>query len=106
MSGMREYSKYPPRWKDRTRLQELARQCRTLVSAFPVIVRELLGESRRPLNYWLRVLAAGVLITVFAFFMLGVPVQPANIGADLFGVLHCALLLSIWIMVPLMTADC
>jgi len=72
----------------------------------PLILRELRAESRRPLNYWLRVLAAGAVILVFAAFMWAAEVAPSELGAQMFTVLHYTLLVSFWIFAPLMTADC
>jgi ABC-type transport system involved in multi-copper enzyme maturation permease subunit len=76
------------------------------VNAVRVIARELRAESRRPTNYWLRVLAAGGVIAVFATFVLGTDVPPAWLGTGLFMVLQRTLLLACWVLVPLMTADC
>jgi ABC-type transport system involved in multi-copper enzyme maturation permease subunit len=77
------------------------------VNAATVIERELRAESRRPANHWLRVLAAGVLLAVFASLMLSAaPVSFAELGGAVFRSLHRTLLLAFWIIVPLMTADC
>ncbi len=72
----------------------------------PVIVRELRAESRRPANYWLRVLAAGALIAAFATLVIGVEIGLESLGATLFDLLHGTLVVAFWIIVPLMTADC
>ncbi len=72
----------------------------------PVIVRELGAESRRPANYWLRVLAAGALIAAFATLVIGVEIGLESLGATLFDLLHGTLVVAFWIIVPLMTADC
>ena len=76
------------------------------VNAATVIQRELVAESRRPANHWLRVLAAGALLLVFASLMLGTEVSLAQIGRQLFNSLHTTLLIAFWVVVPLMTADC
>jgi ABC-type transport system involved in cytochrome c biogenesis permease component len=76
------------------------------MNAAAVIVRELRAESRRGANYWLRVLAAGALISVFASIMLGADLGPSAWGAALFAGLNQTLLFAFWILVPLMTADC
>jgi ABC-type Na+ efflux pump permease subunit len=76
------------------------------MNALPVIARELREESRRSVNYWLRVLAAGALILVFATAMLDAEIDLAQLGAALFAVLKRTLLLGFWVLVPLMTADC
>jgi ABC-type transport system involved in multi-copper enzyme maturation permease subunit len=77
------------------------------VNAATVIERELRAESRRPANHWLRVLAAGVLLVVFANLVLDARVVFfAEVGGAIFRSLHWTLLLAFWIIVPLMTADC
>jgi hypothetical protein len=47
------------------------------VNATRVIARELRAESRRPVNYWLRVFAAAGIIAVFAGFVLTAQMPPA-----------------------------
>jgi ABC-type transport system involved in multi-copper enzyme maturation permease subunit len=76
------------------------------VNAAVLIARELRAESRRAANYWLRVLAAGVLILEFASIMLGAQIDLSHVGAALFMGLNQTLLFAVWILVPLMTADC
>ncbi len=75
------------------------------MTLLPVIERELRVQSRRPFTYWLRVL--GLVILLFV----GVS-QAAKGGASidhggrLFGYLNTTLFFTIWILVPLVTADC
>ena len=76
------------------------------MNAVRVIERELRAESRRPVNYWLRVFAAAGIIVVFTSFMLTTQMPQAWLGQGLFVVLHWTLSLGSWIFVPLMTADC
>ena len=76
------------------------------MNALPVIAREMRAESRRSVNFGLRVLSAATLIVVFGGFIFGVEIDLALLGAALFGVLKLTLLLAFWIIVPLMTADC
>ncbi len=76
------------------------------MNVLPVIVRELRAGARQPLNYWSRVLGAGVVIVVFTVMMLGHQGSPATLGAKLFTSLHTAIFVSIWVFVPAMTADC
>jgi ABC-type Na+ efflux pump permease subunit len=52
------------------------------------------------------VLAAGVLILVFASTMLTAQLNLSQLGAALFSVVNQAFLVALWILVPLMTADC
>ena len=75
------------------------------MNAISVIDRELRAEARRPANYWLRVLAAGAIIVVFASVMLTAALGP-SLGQDLFGALDRTLTLTFWVVVPIMTADC
>src|SRR6185369_10781640 len=76
------------------------------MSAATVIARELRAEARRGVNYWLRCLAASALIVVFVIVTLSARVGLHELGALLFASLHRTLLLALWIIVPLMTADC
>ncbi len=55
---------------------------------------------------WLRVLASGVTVGVFAGFVAGTELEASRLGAALFTVLRLTLTLAIWIIVPMMTADC
>jgi len=73
---------------------------------WPVVHRELREESRRPANYWLRVLAAGTVVAVFGASMVGAYVDPSQIGLELYHILERTLLLALWIIVPAMTSDC
>jgi ABC-type transport system involved in multi-copper enzyme maturation permease subunit len=76
------------------------------VNAATVIERELRAESRRPSNHWLRVLAAGVLLAVFASIMQNAQVDLSELGSLVFSSLQRTLLFAFWVIVPLMTADC
>ena len=73
---------------------------------WPVIVRELRTEARRPFNFWLRMLGVGAITLVFAVSMLDQSGSSAGLGARLFGNLNAALFVAIWVLVPLLTADC
>ena len=84
---------------------EQSRQVLT-VNAGAVIVRELRAESRRAANYWLRVLAAGALVAVFVSVMLASQPGLSQVGVVLFAGLNQAFLFALWVLVPLMTADC
>jgi hypothetical protein len=76
------------------------------LNAPAVFGRELRAESRRAVNYWLRVLAAGAVILVFASFVLSTPLSGPRLGGVLFVLLHRTLFYAFWIVAPLMTADC
>ncbi len=75
------------------------------MTVWPVIVRELRAEARRPFNYWLRLLGAGALLLAAA----GTDMQylgRSQQGLVLFQNLQQMLLIAIWVLVPLVTADC
>ncbi len=76
------------------------------MNASPVIIRELRAEARRGSNYWLRVLAAGALILVFTSIIYSSPFSGGQLGMALFGGLQQTFFYAIWVLVPLMTADC
>jgi len=75
------------------------------MTALPIIARELRMVARHPFTYSLRMMAVAVLLAVCVFFSFSQGFSQ-NLGGLLFGFLHCALLLAIWILVPLLTADC
>ena len=77
-----------------------------LARAGSLVVRELRQESRRSVNFWLRVLAAGLMVAVFGWFTSTTELTGAQLGPELFGWLQVLLRLALWIIVPLMTADC
>ena len=75
------------------------------MTVLPVISRELRASARQPFTYHLRVLAVAALLLVSVLF--GIHYDFAsNLGGRLFGSLHFALFCSIWLLVPLLTADC
>src|SRR5712671_3578217 len=75
------------------------------MTLLPVIVRELRAEARHSFTYWLRVLGATALLFVSASvaFENGVGIGQ---GGELFAWQHLTLFWSIWILVPLVCADC
>src|SRR3989442_3316720 len=80
-----------------------ALESRIRMNLLPVIVRELRAQSRQPMTYWLRVIGLGAIIGVMA--LVDLSGAPSELGARLFSALNAALFLSIWIFVPLLTAD-
>ena len=77
------------------------------ITAAPLVVRELRVESRKPLNFWLRMLSVAVVVGVMVGFINGSSgVDASQLGRMLFGSLLNILLLTIWIVVPMMTSDC
>ena len=71
----------------------------------PVIERELRASSRQPFTYWLRAIAVSALILASLLFGLSHGFEP-NLGSGLFSRLHFTLFCAIWVLVPLLTADC
>ncbi len=71
----------------------------------PVIGRELRASARHPFTYYLRTLGAGALLLAAVFFGLENGFE-SSIGSKLFGYLHFTLFYAIWILVPLLAADC
>lgn len=72
---------------------------------WPVILRELRVGSRRWTTYWLRLLAAGV-VMMAVILWLGGHGHTGQAGSLVFAWVHRIILASIWIIVPLMTCDC
>src|SRR5262245_42638457 len=73
------------------------------MNLLPVIVRELRAQSRQPMTYWLRVMGVGAIIGVMT--LVDLSGAPSELGSRLFSALNATLFLSIWIFVPLLTAD-
>ena len=71
----------------------------------PVIERELRSSARQPFTYWLRALAVSALLLASLLFGLNYGFEH-NIGGKLFSSLHFTLFCAIWLLVPLLTADC
>lgn len=71
----------------------------------PVIERELRAAARHTLTYNLRVLGALALLVVLGSFWLR-DSGGAGAGGRLFDDFHRTLFFAIWILVPLLTADC
>jgi ABC-type transport system involved in multi-copper enzyme maturation permease subunit len=75
------------------------------VSLLPVIERELRASARHAFTYYLRTLGAGALLLTSLLFGLEEGFD-SNLGGKLFGYLHFTLFYAIWILVPLLAADC
>lgn len=73
------------------------------MNIFPIIVRELRAQSRHPINYSLRLFGAALSTLLLAFFLWGKP--DTQSGNHAFGILSLATFCSVWIVVPLITAD-
>lgn len=75
------------------------------MNSLPVFVRELRVEARRSMNYWLRVLGAGVMLGVTVMVGVHLDGNIAGQGGVMFGVLQPTLFSLIWLLVPIMTCD-
>ena len=76
------------------------------MNVWPIVVRELRAESRRPFNYWLRTLGAGAMVVVVVLITADPHMKPGDFGPRLFYGLNATLFAAIWILAPLLTADC
>src|SRR5690242_19895131 len=76
------------------------------MTVLPVIKRELRAEARRSFNYWLRVMGGAAAFLVCAALIWNPNVPLAKLGARLFAILHTTIFVTIWVMVPALTADC
>ena len=75
------------------------------MTVLPVIARELRASARQPFTYYLRVLGVTTLLVASMLFGLQQGFEP-QFGRQLFGALHRALFGAIWLLVPMLTADC
>jgi ABC-type transport system involved in cytochrome c biogenesis permease component len=75
------------------------------MTVLPVIARELRVSARQPFTYYLRVLGVTALLLMSLLFGLQVGFEP-TFGRELFGALHRTLFGAIWVLVPMLTADC
>jgi ABC-type transport system involved in multi-copper enzyme maturation permease subunit len=75
------------------------------MTVFPVIARELRASARQPFTYYLRVLGVTALLVASVLFGLQRGFEP-GFGRQLFAALHGALFGAIWLLVPMLTADC
>jgi len=75
------------------------------MTVFPVIVRELRASARQPFTYNLRLLGVAALLLATVLFSTFVGLEPGR-GRLLFSALHCTLFGAIWVLVPMLTADC
>jgi len=75
------------------------------MNVLPVITRELRPEARHPFTYWVRVFGAGAAFAAAAVFLTANGMNLRE-GGQLLLLMHGALHLVIWLLVPLLTADC
>ena len=75
------------------------------MTVWPVIVRELRAQARWWDTYWLRVAGAAALLGA-SLWTVDCYAFHYQQGGIIFSQMHAALFLGIWVLVPLMTADC
>ena len=75
------------------------------MNVLPVIVRELRAEARNPATFNTRLAGAAALLGWLAFLAL-TGADWTNRAETLFSRLHLALNMAIWLLVPLLSADC
>ena len=75
------------------------------MTVLPVIARELRASARQPFTYYVRVVGVTALLLASLLFGLHYGFEPA-LGRRLFGALHGTLFGAIWLLVPMLTADC
>jgi ABC-type transport system involved in multi-copper enzyme maturation permease subunit len=75
------------------------------MTVLPVIARELRAAARRTSTYALRINGVAALLAVCAWITVS-GVARWDDGGAVFAYLHAALFLAIWVLVPLLTADC
>ena len=75
------------------------------MNVLPVIVRELRAQARQPFTFNLRVLGVAAVLATLALLALNRSLLPGE-GGRAYVFLHDVLLVAIWILVPLSTADC
>jgi ABC-type transport system involved in multi-copper enzyme maturation permease subunit len=75
------------------------------MNVLPVIARELRASARQPFTYYVRVLGATALLLASLLFGVYQGFE-MGMGRRLFGALHCTLFGAIWLLVPMLTADC
>lgn len=72
----------------------------------PMVQREMRAEARRPANYWVRVLAGAAVLAVCWSGASRDGILPSHLGPMLFGTLNGIIFGAIWVLVPLLAADC
>jgi ABC-type Na+ efflux pump permease subunit len=70
-----------------------------------LIAREMRSAARQPFTYYLRMLGVAALLVVLCLMVVEGKGENGN-GGWLFAHLHATLLAAIWVLVPLLTADC
>jgi ABC-type transport system involved in multi-copper enzyme maturation permease subunit len=68
--------------------------------------RELLAESRRSLNYTMRLVMGGSVFLLLVLWQLSRREMSIGRGAELLGEINTVLYIGIWVLIPVMSADC
>lgn len=75
------------------------------MNVWPVISREMRSEARSPFTHVLRVAGAIILVLTLLSTWMGLQFR-IGVGGQIFLTLHAALFVAIWVLVPLLSADC
>jgi ABC-type transport system involved in multi-copper enzyme maturation permease subunit len=81
-------------------------QFRHAVAMWPILQRELREQARQRSGHWLRVVGAGVVLAVMAFAWDPAQMTQQRDGRGIFAGLSHVLLTAIWLIAPVLTADC
>lgn len=77
------------------------------MTAWPVIERELRAQARLGFTYGVRVAGALALLLLLAWMYIRLGTYfVGEFGGQIFGYLNCVVFTAIWIVVPLISADC
>ena len=74
------------------------------MTILPIIIRELRAEARRPVNYWLRTFGAAAMTILFGVLLSNQP--NTHSGKQSFDMMSLLIFFGIWIVVPILSADC
>lgn len=72
----------------------------------PLLLRELRAEARRPTNAWVRAAGAAVVLAGLTLLAFGGSGLALRSGGRVFHQLNLTLFAAIWLVAPLLTADC
>jgi ABC-type transport system involved in multi-copper enzyme maturation permease subunit len=75
------------------------------MTVLPVIGRELRTQARMAFTYNLRVIGGLAVLAIWMLYSIDRPWIQAR-GGELFAKLNCAVFISIWVLTPLLCADC
>lgn len=76
------------------------------MSVWPILQRELREQARQRSGHWLRVLGAAVVMAVLAFGWDARLLAQQRDGRGIFSGLNHVLITAIWLIAPVLTADC